>query len=740
MARVETKNLWLITLAAVVSAALYPIFLGQFYLVGDMHDVFVPLETFFRQELLAGRLPAWNPDIAWGYPVIASAQIGFFYPPLLLLRFLPVSVYLPLVLLGHLSALAIGTFIFLRSQGRTPAAAYFGSIAFTLGSFVIQHLTHLNIILTIAWLPWQFIAVDRLARQYTTLHPRGVKKVIAAAVAVGLPFLAGQLHVPTLMALISLAYFMTIGSHPLRAKAKIIVGIFFLAFAIAAAQLLPTAELLWQSSRGPSGDFDVERANQHSFPLYHLPTTLFPRFFGNDDTYWGKRLQIEYGIFIGSIPLMLALYAIFSPAGGGVSPSARGGGARFFRWLLIVSFLLALGSLSPFRLIGLEPTLWVFSAPARWLLFTTFALAYFAAVGFDNLTSAPRRFVYSLTGLALGLGIISAAVTIIFFAVSEDAVRSLNTFVGGAQSPEYYSRKLAVILVSARAASLSLSSPFTALPIITLGTLPFIINRRHARQLIAAVSTAELLIIAATTNPAAPWKQAFDLPPTIRELPQSVLAGQARILSISPAGDTGRYLTNPATRAGAVQRQIYRELLIPLTHASFSIAGVQWPASLDLAGHDNKLAGIRNDDTYRQAQDANIGAVLYQTEHEVNVATLDPAPRSSVPQGAAQYQAIGPSHTQITVDVPARTEVVVRDSFYPGWRATIDGQPTPIKRSHDIFRSVDVAAGQHVITMTYRPALLYGGLIISTSALVICCILALKRKNHENTNFGLHRL
>ncbi len=102
------RSAFLYLLGAILLAT-YPLFLGRFYLVGDLYDVFLPLEDFFHTELLAGRLPLWNPDVAWGFPVIASAQLGFFYPPLLLLRFLPVALYFPLILVSHLTALAMGT-------------------------------------------------------------------------------------------------------------------------------------------------------------------------------------------------------------------------------------------------------------------------------------------------------------------------------------------------------------------------------------------------------------------------------------------------------------------------------------------------------------------------------------------------------------------------------------------------------------------------------------------------------
>jgi len=759
LAGMEAKTVWVILLVAAIAAALYPIWLGKFYLTGDTRDVFVPLEYFFRAETLAGRLPAWHPDIAWGYPVIAAGQIGFFYPPLVLLRTLPLAVYFPLVLFGHVLALGLGTFFLFRRWQLSLAAAYIGSLSFTLGSFVFQHLTHFNIILTLAWLPWQLLAANAVVTQ-----AKNIRNTSILALTLGLPFLAGQLHIPVLMSLVTALHLIHFG----RWRQVIIAAV--LAVAVAAAQLLPTAELLFHSSRGPGGEFNIEQANTHSFPLYHLPTFLFPRFFGNDDTYWGKSLQIEYGVFIGTIPLILAFWQLWQLLrerlvsrilsarqhgprlkGGVAGSSASEAGAgrprmsrdelpreanqntNFFLWLLIISFLLSLGSLSPFRLIGLEPSLWVFSAPARWLLFTTFALSYFAARGFDQLLIQPDAMQRTAKISALGLAGTVTLATIALFVVRSEHLASLLPYItpaDAAQPYAYYVEKLGRLLSSARASSLSLASPYAALPLICLIVWWHIMDRVHGKKIVLALITAELILVAANLNPTFSWQNVFTPPHSVAELPDAVVSKQARLLSLRrPAGDTGQYFTNPDSRENATTRGVDTALLLPLRHTLFDLPGVEWPASLTLAKHDSALATLRDEPSFALAQQANIGAVVRPGDSgTTEVLSLTPAPRAALENGVAQYQALAPGRTQIAMQSNTGGELIVRDSYYPGWEATIDGQPATTEQRGEIFRSLVVPEGRHIVDLRYRPLSIYLGLVISAIAVLSSIIFIRMRR------------
>lgn len=675
-----------------LAVVFWPLWHGQFYAVGDMKDVFIPLEIFFHSEALAGRLPAWQPDAAWGFPVIAAAQIGFFYPPLLLARWLPISVYLPLLLIAHIAALGLGLYFFLRRLGRSPEAAWLGSYAFTLSAFIFLHLTHLNIIFVLAWLPWQLWLVHRRAR------------LGWLALALAIPFTAGQLQIPFLMAAFSALYFLVQRyqkNHSLRRPLMQIIAVTLLTTALAAVQLLPAIELVNFSSRSTGGDFDIPRANQHSFPVYNLPTVLFPRFFGHNDTYWGKRLEVEQGIFIGTVPLLLAVFA-----------ARRWRTNRF--WLLTggIAFLLALGTWSPFRLLGLEPSLWVFSAPARWLLFCCLSLSVLAAAGWDELvSSAPtfRRFAFSLF-ITVSLGVL---------------VANIFLFIIPPALP--HSEKINLLLEKSRSSAISLRSPYTWLPLVVLAITPWAATTGRGRRLLLGMAAAELVIIAATSSPSVPWKETLEPPASIALLPQNVRDGQARLTSVRQGDVSGSFFESRDTNSSVAKRREQHALLIPLIDTQYHIPGIMWPASLDFKEQYNALVELRQFNSYEiknydLLRELNVGAILRSTPSGLQVETVAAAPRASITSGTAAYQAIAPGHIRLNVNAKQADHVIIRDTWYPGWEAIIDGSPVPVEKTEPFFMKVATPAGQHTIELTFHSPTQRRGMLLTMLGLLVALL------------------
>jgi hypothetical protein len=69
------------------------------------------------------------------------------------------------------------------------------------------------------------------------------------------------------------------------------------------------------------------------------------------------------------------------------------------------------------------------------------------------------------------------------------------------------------------------------------------------------------------------------------------------------------------------------------------------------------------------------------------------------------------------IDAPANGWLVLSDSWYPGWQATVDGVPVPVERANILFRAVAVPEGQHYVEWVFRPWTFRLGAVISLSAI-----------------------
>jgi hypothetical protein len=63
--------------------------------------------------------------------------------------------------------------------------------------------------------------------------------------------------------------------------------------------------------------------------------------------------------------------------------------------------------------------------------------------------------------------------------------------------------------------------------------------------------------------------------------------------------------------------------------------------------------------------------------------------------------------------------LILSDTFYPGWEATIDDAPAEIQLANEAFRAVAFPAGSHTIEFRYEPRSVRIGLIVSLSSLAV---------------------
>ncbi|MCI0343707.1 MAG: YfhO family protein, partial [Planctomycetales bacterium] len=106
--------------------------------------------------------------------------------------------------------------------------------------------------------------------------------------------------------------------------------------------------------------------------------------------------------------------------------------------------------------------------------------------------------------------------------------------------------------------------------------------------------------------------------------------------------------------------------------------------------------------------------------HREALGSLDPAAARA---GRATLVRDAGDAVLVETDAPGPTLLVLADSFYPGWEATVDGSPAPLLRANGAFRAVPVPAGRHEVAFRLRSRPLAGGLALTGLGLAAWCIL-----------------
>ncbi len=71
------------------------------------------------------------------------------------------------------------------------------------------------------------------------------------------------------------------------------------------------------------------------------------------------------------------------------------------------------------------------------------------------------------------------------------------------------------------------------------------------------------------------------------------------------------------------------------------------------------------------------------------------------------------------VETEAPGLLLVNDAYYPGWTATVDGEPSDILRANIAFRAILVPDGRHEVAMQYQPKSVRYGTVVSIISLII---------------------
>jgi uncharacterized membrane protein YfhO len=108
-----------------------------------------------------------------------------------------------------------------------------------------------------------------------------------------------------------------------------------------------------------------------------------------------------------------------------------------------------------------------------------------------------------------------------------------------------------------------------------------------------------------------------------------------------------------------------------------------------------------------------------------------PAPAGCTRGSVTKASAV-PGDEEYDVDSDGPAVLVTRDSFAPGWTATVDGRQADVLRANGKHRAVAVAAGRHRVRLRYAPRVLPPAIWATVVAAAAAAFIAVRAKQGES--------
>ncbi|HUY07104.1 MAG TPA: hypothetical protein VMU99_07590 [Acidimicrobiales bacterium] len=268
-----------------------PALTGHLVVPGDNLNQNLPLRilsgTFYR----AGRMPAWNPFIWAGTPLLGGWNSGSIFPGTLLFAFLPISLAWTINLAFAPAAGAVGLYLLLRRFHITESAAGFGALVFAYTGFMAGQIVHIGLVQGTAFTPWMLLGFDVLFRgDRTNLHlrmswrdlfcPHSLLWILILATSIAGTVLAGDPRAISSALVAGIIYLVSLffrkGAMRWVGSMRAVIAA-LLGGLCSAAQLLPGLSFLHASQRGttPLSFFGAGSIPKREFfSLLFLPFSL----------------------------------------------------------------------------------------------------------------------------------------------------------------------------------------------------------------------------------------------------------------------------------------------------------------------------------------------------------------------------------------------------------------------------------------------------------------------------------
>ncbi len=618
--------------------ALGPTSLFHGYDYVRMHEFY---RAFFRETIVSGNFPWWNPHIALGRPFAADIEAAVFYPPTWLVMPFGTTAGVIIAVALHATVAALGGFRCARRLGvESRLAAWTGALALLFGGALhARHMTgQLQFVFALCWLPFVF---ERALAAQDTLT-RG--NIAWGAIVYGLFVLAGSPPVLWIGTLAVLVLVLTRATTLRVAGRGVLATVAMVAVGACAAGiiLVPFGELVLEGNRPVQA-----AAAALALPM---PSSGWQSFVRPPSAAWS--VNQEFDLYVG-LPLALAALA-----------SLRWVRNANVRGLVITAAVFALLASSPFagvRLFLVEhvPGMASLRVPARYALVASWSVALLGAFTLSRLqhrkTLVGGVVMLELAALLLGAWRRNAVLHPTDTFPGEANLRTAVTPWQHEKAPVRVSYSWFHVRANyAMAAGVSTYQSF-ANPVLAR-----VWNALHAMRHQAVPQLDLVMLYPQISGPE----------------PFPFTAMNLRVGEVNLSGEF-----------------VSRDDPDPRAYVAFqSQRALSWRDALAaMSGHSTDFVArpFVEDD-----------ALMVES----------PITRPVVPATITDFS----NHAlSLAVDAPAAGLLVVKEAWYPGWRARVNGEDANVAPANVWMRAVRVPAGPCTVQMYYSPRIFLVGAALS---------------------------
>jgi hypothetical protein len=769
----KTALIWIVCVSAgALIPAIYYLVSGHTLVWRDTSKLFQPIRPLVVEALRNFQLPLWNPYEALGVPLFAQMIHGVLHPISVIGAVVFPQAGMDVFILIYITLAALGSALLARILGSSFGAAAIAGFGYGLSGYVLGMGSIIQYLCAAASAPWAIIGL-RMAGEGRRFG------IVAAALAAAVLYFAGDPQWAIIAILLGMALAMEAGGR--RGLFNALLGL-AIGTALAGIQLIPTMAYLHEASRAIELD-SLDRM-QWALAPWRIIEFIVPGFFGSP----GIGLE-KWPVFMWLGGLVRSGFEMpFAPsvfAGAGIMVLASAGllHSRVTRILSIASLILlwlALGTnAGAEQLLHFIPVWGKFRYAEKMVGPLMLCLSLLAAFGAERLSNRPSR----LWAISAGVAGIACLLLSLFIANWQGFELSFMETAARDAAP-YLRHNLATGLVHAGLTFLAIACLIAAcrwqhvrvyFPMAAAGLVflqssfaaPFAVHvHAGARSILDAHPLSQIKNSGELPRIATPIEGNYIYPEELDDEDaqvaiQSHMGSPAyNILSRIDQFDTytglrpRRFdllihtLTNEfgvqsvlALRRYAITHMIIKNPYIADETAVASAAsegGVKVLDSKEWGFTGWKVphrpwAFFAEQAVLAPGEKEALNTLVETLERGEPTVVLEGALQPKNQLGVGQVLDIVRNSNSLKIEAASRDDgiLVVNDSYWPGWRAAIDGREVPVWRADFIVRAVPWPAGHHVLEMRYDPPEVRIGWLISligAIALTVLLIFEWRRK------------